>query len=116
MYRQMCKSKVHRLTVTDANLNYEGSLTLDEELMKAADLKEYEKVAVLNVNNGERLETYLIKGAPGSGIVCANGAAARKIQKGDLVIVISYVFVSEDELSIFKPIKIFVDNNNHIKK
>lgn len=116
MFRQMLKSKVHRLTVTDADLNYEGSLTLDSELMSVADLKEYEKVAVLNVTNGHRFETYLIKGESGSGVVCINGAAARLVQKGDIIIVISYLLIDYQELKDYKPIKIFVDSQNRIKK
>ncbi|UCD94368.1 MAG: aspartate 1-decarboxylase, partial [Candidatus Zixiibacteriota bacterium] len=84
------KSKIHRATVTDANLNYEGSITIDADLMKAADIVEYEKVQIANIANGERLETYVMTGEPGSGTICINGAAARKCRKGDLIIIISY--------------------------
>ncbi|HCA43995.1 MAG TPA: aspartate 1-decarboxylase [Bacteroidetes bacterium] len=114
MKRTMFKSKIHRATVTEAVLYYEGSLTLDKTLMDAAGLKEYEQVQVVNVNNGERFETYLIEGKPGSGVVCLNGPAARKGQAGDEVIIINYGLFDEEELTDFQPVKIFVDKNNRI--
>src|SRR6201990_2559655 len=104
---QILKSKIHRATITESNLNYVGSLTLDEDLMDAANLIENEKVQVVNVNNGERLETYVIKGKRGSGIVCLNGPAARKGATGDIVIVISYALMDFEEAKSFKPSVIF---------
>jgi len=115
MFREMCKSKLHRLKVTDADINYEGSITIDEELLQAANIKEFEKVAVVNINNGNRFQTYIIKGKKGSGEVCVNGAAARLVQIGDLVIVIAYGYVAEEELSKFSPSIVFVDNKNNIR-
>ena len=114
MQRIMLKSKVHRATVTEANLNYEGSLTLDKELMDAANLLPFEKIHVLNVTNGERFETYVIEGAPNSGQVCLNGAAARRGTRGDLVIIVSYSACSEEEAREIKPDIVFVDENNRI--
>jgi len=114
MLRTMCKSKIHRVTVTRAELYYEGSLTLDRTLMDAADLREYEKVQVVNINNGNRFESYLIEGPRDSGVVCLNGAAARLASVGDEIIIISYGEFSEEELVNFKPIKIFVDKRNKI--
>ena len=114
MLRTMCKSKIHRVTVTQAELYYEGSLTLDRTLMDAADIKEYEKVQVVNINNGNRFETYIIEGPRDSGVVCLNGAAARLASVGDEIIIISYGEFSEEELENFKPIKIFVDKRNKI--
>lgn len=108
------KSKIHRATVTDANLDYIGSITLDEKLIQAAGLYEYEKVHVLNITNGNRLETYVIKGEAGSGEVCINGAAAHLVNKGDLVIIASYCSLNKDELSSFKPSIVHVDQNNKI--
>jgi aspartate 1-decarboxylase len=112
MQIQVLKSKVHRAVVTEANLNYVGSLTLDENLMDAANLIENEKVQVVNVNNGERLETYIIKGARGSGIVCLNGPAARKGATGDIIIVISYALMDFEEAKTFKPSVIFPKEGN----
>lgn len=109
------KSKIHRATVTDANLDYVGSISLDENLMKSAGLCEYEKVHVLNVSNGNRLETYVIKGSPGSGEVCINGAAAHLVSRGDLVIVASYCSLSRDEAKEFKPMIVLVDEKNKIQ-
>jgi len=103
MQIQILKSKVHRAVITEANLNYVGSLTLDEDLMNAANLIENEKITVVNVNNGERLETYLIKGKRGSGVVCLNGPAARKGVEGDLVIIISYAQMDFEEAKSFRP-------------
>ena len=110
----MCKSKIHRVTVTQAELYYEGSLTLDRTLMDSADIREYEKVQVVNINNGNRFETYIIEGPRDSGVVCLNGAAARLASVGDEIILISYGEFSEEELENFKPIKIFVDKRNRI--
>lgn len=115
MYIQMLKSKIHRATVTDADLNYVGSITIDEELMKAAGILEYEKVQVADINNGERLETYVIKGQPGSGVICLNGAAARKVQKGDIVIIMAYASMTPEEAGNFKPKVVIVDEGNKIK-
>ncbi len=115
MHRVMCKSKIHRATVTDANLEYEGSITLDDELMRAADLREFERVQVVNVNNGARFETYAMRGDPGSGEVVLNGAAARLAQPGDRVIIISYASYSEEELTDFEPRLVFVDGSNRIR-
>lgn len=108
------KSKIHRATVTEANLNYIGSITIDEVLMEAVDLQEFEKVSVLDICNGNRLETYVIKGVRNSGEICINGAAAHLIQEGDLVIILSYCQLSESEISTHKPAIIHVDNHNSI--
>jgi aspartate 1-decarboxylase len=116
MQRVMCKSKIHRATVTDADLNYVGSITIDEDLMDAADLLAYEQVHVVNVNNGARFETYVIPGARGAGEICLNGAAARLAHPGDKVIVISYGQYSEEELSDYRPNFIFVDEQNRIHR
>lgn len=107
-------SKIHRATVTDANLEYVGSITIDETLMKASNLKEWQKVEVLNINNGERFQTYVIKGKADSGTICINGAAARKAQKGDKVIIVAYASFEPDELEGFEPKVILVDDNNRI--
>lgn len=112
--RILCKSKIHRATVTEANLNYEGSLTLDPLLMEAAGLVPFEQVHVLNLNNGARFETYLIEGERGSGTVCVNGAAARLVQVGDPVIVLAYALVPEDELADFIARIVFVDEHNRV--
>lgn len=114
MFREMFKSKIHRATVTEANLNYIGSITVDEELMEKADILENEKVQVLNINNGERFETYVMTGKGGSGIICLNGAAARKVQKGDKLIIISYGMYDEEELKKLHPIVLHVNDNNKI--
>ncbi len=114
MLRIMCKSKIHRATVTDANLNYVGSITIDTELMEKADILPYERVQVVNNNNGARLETYAIAGERGRGDVCLNGAAARLVQPGDTVIIISYGQYSGEELASFQPKIVFVDNKNKI--
>lgn len=106
------KSKIHRATVTEANLNYVGSITIDENLMETADLLENEKVQIVNNNNGARLETYVIPGPRGSGVICLNGAAARLVQPGDSVIIISYAVISQDELSSHKPTVVFVNEKN----
>jgi aspartate 1-decarboxylase len=114
MKRMMCKSKIHRATVTDANLNYEGSITVDGALLDAADIREYEQVHVVNIANGARFETYTMRGAEGSGDVVVNGAAARLVQPGDAVIIFSYASYSEEELADFAPTFIFVDAGNRI--
>lgn len=109
-------SKIHRATVTDANLEYVGSITIAEDLMNAAKLKEWQKVEILNINNGERFQTYVIKGQSGSGVICINGAAARKAQKGDKVIIVSYAQLNPDELNGFAPTVVLVDENNNISQ
>jgi aspartate 1-decarboxylase len=114
--REMMKGKIHRATVTDANLDYEGSITLDTVLMEAADILPYEKVHVLDVNNGARLETYAIPGRRGSGEVCINGAAAHLVHKGDIVIVLHYTLVPEEEAHRFKPHLVYVDKENRIRQ
>ena len=116
MRRTMCKSKIHRAVLTGADLHYEGSLTVDRDLMDAADMREFEKVQVVNVNNGSRLETYLIAGERGSGTLQLNGAAARLGHAGDHVIVISYAEYDEKELENFAPKLVFVDERNRIAK
>ncbi|WP_018248241.1 aspartate 1-decarboxylase [Orenia marismortui] len=115
MMRMMYKSKIHRARVTEANLNYVGSITIDEELMEAANILPNEKVQVVNNNNGERLETYVIPGERGSGVICLNGAAARKAELGDVLIIISYVLIDDKEAKEIKPKIVFVDENNKIK-
>jgi len=115
MLIEVVKSKIHQVKVTEANLHYVGSITIDENLMKAANLIENEKVQVLNINNGERLETYVIKGERDSGVVCLNGPAARKVYVGDPVVVISYATMDFEEAKTFKPRIIFPDENNKLK-
>ncbi len=110
----MCKSKIHRATVTDAHLEYEGSITIDPVLLEAADIKLYEQVHVVDVNNGERFVTYAIEGRRGSGDIVVNGAAARLVQTGDLVIIFSYGEYEEAELADFEPRFVFVDGDNRI--
>ena len=112
MLRTICKSKIHRATITDANLDYIGSISIDKDLMIAADLVEYEKVAIVNINNGERLETYVIDAPSGSGIIALNGAAARKGCKGDLIIIIAYGQFEKDAFTHYKPSVVHVDANN----
>ena len=116
MLRTMCKSKIHRATVTGADLNYVGSITIDPVLMEAADLVEYEQVAVVNINNGARFETYVIPGEPGKGEICLNGAAARLAHSGDRVIIFSYAQYSEAEMSEYRPQFVFVDDQNRITR
>ena len=116
MLRIICRAKLHRLTVKEANLDYEGSLTLDENLMQAADLAPYEKVQVANVVSGNRFETYVIPGRAGSGTVCLNGAAAHLGKPGDQVIVIAYGVVTEAELAQWQPKMVFVDSANRVKE
>ncbi|HWH13624.1 MAG TPA: aspartate 1-decarboxylase [Miltoncostaeaceae bacterium] len=110
--RTMLKSKIHRATVTDANLNYVGSITVDMDLLDAADIRLYEHVHVVNINNGARFETYAIEGVRGSGTICLNGAAARLAQPGDLVIVLSYAQYEEAELEGYEPLVVHVDERN----
>ncbi|MEC9493058.1 aspartate 1-decarboxylase [Flexistipes sp.] len=112
MLREMFKSKIHRATVTDADLNYEGSITIDKDLMDAAGIYTYEKVEIYNINNGARFATYTIDGERGSGEICLNGAAARHVQKGDLVIIASYAMYNEEELENYEPVVIQVDEFN----
>jgi aspartate 1-decarboxylase len=113
MRRTLCKSKIHRATLTGADLNYEGSISIDRDLMDAADIVEFEKVQVVNINNGSRLETYAIEGKRGSGEIQLNGAAARLGAVGDRVIIISYAEYEEAELADFAPKLVFVDEQNH---
>lgn len=115
MFRTILKSKIHRAIVTEANLYYEGSITIDSELMKKADILEHEKVEVLNLNNGHRLETYAIRGRPGSGVICLNGPAARGACKGDVVVILTYVHAEDKEAKSLKPKIIKVDGKNRIK-
>src|SRR5688572_354455 len=112
MQRTMMKSKIHRATVTDADLNYRGSITIDRELMDAADLLEYEQVHVVDIDNGARFETYVIEGPRGSGVICLNGAAARLVQRGDKIIVISYASYDSEELVNHEPAVVHVDGSN----
>lgn len=116
MLQEFLHSKIHRATVTDANLNYVGSITIDETLMNAAQIKEWQKVDILDINNGERFQTYVIKGKPDSGEICLNGAAARKVQPGDKVIIVSYAYYKPEELDGYKPVIVMVDEKNKITK
>ena len=112
MHRRMMKSKIHRMTVTDANLNYVGSITLDPELLDAADIREWEQVAVVDIDNGNRFETYVILGEPGAGDCCLNGAAARLVHPGDKVIIITYGDYDDAELKDYEPTIVHVDADN----
>lgn len=114
MYRTMLKSKIHRATITQCDLNYVGSLTIDADLMEAADLLPGELIHLVDINNGSRLETYVIEGPRGSGIIGVNGAAARLVQNGDLVIIIAYATVEDSEAAQVKPSVIFVDGDNRV--
>ncbi len=114
MMLQIFKSKIHRATVTQADLNYVGSITIDEALMEAANLLEGERVQIVNNNNGERFETYTIRGERNSGVVCLNGAAARRVAVGDIVIIISYGYMTPEEARNFKPVAVFPDEHNRI--
>ena len=109
MFIEVVKSKIHRVTVTEANLNYIGSITIDQDLLDAANLIPNEKVSIVNNNNGERLDTYVIPGERGPGVICLNGAAARKVQPGDVVIIMSYAMMDFEEAKHFKPAVIFPD-------
>jgi aspartate 1-decarboxylase len=115
MERRMMKSKIHRATVTESNLEYEGSITIDDALMAKANILPYEQVDIYNVTNGERFTTYAIKGEENSGVICINGAAAHKGRKGDIIIIVTYGNYSENELSAFEPKKVYVDTLNRIK-
>lgn len=114
MVIEVLKSKIHRVRVTQAELNYVGSITIDEDLMDAANIIANEKVQIVNNNNGARFETYVIKGERGSGVVCLNGAAARLVQVGDVVIIISYAMMEQKEAKAHEPILVFPDENNRI--
>lgn len=115
MLRIFLKSKIHQARITQAELYYEGSLTIDENLMDAADIKTYEKVSVVNINNGERFETYVIPGIRGEGTICLNGAAARKGAVGDRIIIMSYCQISDDEINKHEPTVVLLDHENKIK-
>ncbi len=114
MLLQIFKSKIHCVKITQAELNYVGSITIDEELMEAANLYEGERVQIVNNNNGERIETYIIRGERGTGTICLNGAAARRAQVGDVVIIISYALMTQEEAKAHKPTIIFPDENNRL--
>jgi aspartate 1-decarboxylase len=116
LLRIMLRSKIHRATVTDSNLEYEGSLTLDQDLMDAANMVPYEQVSLSNLNNGERFTTYVLPGERGSGVVCLNGPTARKGAVGDKVIIFCYEGFTEEEMKTFKPIIVKVDSNNELAK
>jgi aspartate 1-decarboxylase len=116
MQREMLKSKIHRATVTEAELYYEGSITVDKDLLEAADILPYEKVQVLNFNNGSRLDTYTIEGTAGSGTICLNGPAARFGSVGDEIIIVSYIYLPDEDVQKFKPKVVMVDKKNKITK
>ena len=116
MYIEMLEGKIHRATVTQAELNYVGSITVDEALLEASGIREYQKVQVVNINNGQRLETYTIAGEKNSGIICLNGAAARLCSKGDMVIIMAYASYDEKDLGNYSPKVVFVDGENKISK
>lgn len=114
MLLNMFKGKIHRATVTEANLNYVGSVTIDADLLEASGILPGERVQIVNNNNGERLETYTIEGPRGTGVICLNGAAARRVQPGDNVIIIAYCWLDQEEVKTFEPKVVFVDENNKI--
>ena len=114
MLLEFLQSKIHRATITDSDLNYVGSITIDADILDAAKIREYQKVEILNINNGERFQTYAIKGERKSKIFCVNGAAARKVQKGDKVIIVSYGYYKEDEVKDYRPTIIQIDDDNNI--
>ena len=114
MLLEFLNSKIHRATITDSNLNYVGSITIDENIMDAAKIREWQKVEILNINNGERFQTYVIKGKRGSKMFCVNGAAARKVQTGDEVIICTYRYVEENEIDGYKPVIVQIDENNNM--
>ncbi|WP_139489131.1 aspartate 1-decarboxylase [Brevibacillus dissolubilis] len=116
MFRTMMKAKIHRATVTEANLNYVGSITIDKNILDALDLLPNEKVQIVNNNNGARFETYIIEGAPGSGVICLNGAAARLVQPGDVVIIINYAMMSDEEARKHVPKVAIMGENNVIEE
>ena len=114
MMIEIFQSKIHRATVTEADLNYRGSITIDQDLLDATGMIANQKVQVVNINNGERLETYIIAGQRGSGVICLNGPAARKAQVGDLVVIMTYAQMSPEEASAYEPVVVHVDENNRI--
>lgn len=116
MLRSMLKSKIHRATVTEADLNYVGSITIDAALMEAANIVENEKVTIVNNNNGARFDTYVIEGERGSGVICLNGAAARLVTKGDIIIILTYALVDAEELKTHQPTLVFVNGKNQVEK
>ena len=116
MLQEFLYAKIHRATVTDANLNYVGSITIDKALLKASGIKENQRVDILNINNGERFNTYVIEGKENSGCICLNGAAARKAEKGDLIIIVAYALLDEQEQKTFVPQIVHVDEKNKITK
>ena len=113
MQIEILKSKIHRVTVTEADLNYVGSITIDVDLMEAANLIEFEKVSVVDINNGERFDTYVIKGGRGTGVICLNGPAARKVIVGDIVIILSYAMMNFEDAKSFKPSLVFPDTTTN---
>ena len=114
MLREFLHSKIHRATITDSNLNYVGSITIDEEFLEKANIKEWEKVEILDINNGERFQTYALKGVRGSKCVCVNGAAARKVPTGDRIIIVTYAQMNEEEIKTHRPTIVQVGENNEI--
>ncbi|MBY0122616.1 aspartate 1-decarboxylase [Bacillus sp. S/N-304-OC-R1] len=116
MFRTMMNGKIHRAVVTEANLNYVGSITIDSDIIDAVGMLPNEKVQIVNNNNGARFETYIIPGERGSGVICVNGAAARLVQEGDIVIIISYALVAEEKVSMHQPKVAIMDENNRIKE
>ncbi|MEK4403060.1 aspartate 1-decarboxylase [Sporosarcina sp. FSL K6-6792] len=116
MFRMMMNSKLHRATVTEADLNYVGSITIDADLLDAAGMLPNEKVHVVNNNNGSRFETYIIAGERGSGVICVNGAAARLVQRGDIVIILSYVYVTDEEARTHEPTVLIMDEKNRVQE
>ena len=114
MLLEFLNSKIHRATITDSNLNYVGSITIDEDILDAANIHEWQKVDILNINNGERFQTYVIKGKRKSKMFCVNGAAARKVQTGDKVIICTYRYVEENEIKDYKPTIVQIDENNNM--
>ncbi|MGP4107456.1 aspartate 1-decarboxylase [Virgibacillus sp. L01] len=116
MFRTMMKAKIHRARVTEANLNYVGSITIDQDLLEQVDMLPHEKVQIVNNNNGARLETYVIPGERGAGTICLNGAAARLVQPNDIVIIVSYALISNDELASYKPKVAIMNDNNEIEQ
>lgn len=116
MFRMMMKSKIHRARVTEANLNYVGSVTIDQDLLDQVGILPHEKVQIVNNNNGERLETYVISGERGSGVVCLNGAAARRVQPDDIVIIVAYAMLNEEELMDFRPKIALMDEHNQVQQ
>lgn len=116
MLRYMLKSKIHRAVVTEANLNYVGSVTIDKNLMEAADILENEKVTIVNINNGQRFDTYVIEGEADSGLMCLNGAAARLVEVGDLIIILTYTLLETEECINYQPRLVFVNDKNQIQQ